>query len=293
MSDMPETSTLAEVLASSLPALAREVRVGEPSAIRYRVTMPRLSPDDPDKSRKVAWASEHVRYSYVYQGLKYDSEAMAATFDINPGLCPDYDEVFHSETPKTHASREALMELAHVPHEIAEAVGRMEDVPAPVKDYADELRDQHARSALIVGGATATILAAWLAGEVPGALFVDYPSLLADLRARGRFGQEGAQAVANRLRDPALLILDRMDEARTEATSAELLHPSLRHRHTSGLPVIVTSSVPLEVMERRTLDGARTDEDKAAARRLFAEIAGGMGRSADERARHTITCGGK
>ena len=289
---MNETASLAEVLASSLPDLAEEDRGEDKESIKYQVTMPRLFNDDPDKSRKVAWASEHVRYSYVDQGLKYDSEAMAATFDINPGLCPDYDAEFRDECQKPHVSREALMELAHVPHEVADAVSRMGDVPAPVKDYADELRDQHARSALIVGGATATILAAWLAGEVPGALFVDYPSLLADLRARGRFGQEGAQAVANRLRDPALLILDRMDEARTEATSAELLHPSLRHRHTSGLPVIVTSSIPLEVMERRTLSGARTDEDKAAARRLFAEIAGGMGRNADERARHTITCGG-
>ena len=288
---MNETASLAEVLASSLPDLAEEDRGEDKGSIKYQVTMPRLFNDDPDKSRKVAWASEHVRYSYVDQGLKYDSEAMAATFDINPGHCPAYDAEFRDECQKPHVSREALMESAHVPSEVVGAASRMGEAPAPVKDYADELQDQHARSAVFLGDARSTVYAAWVLGAVSGGLYVDFPSLLADLRARDRFGCDGAQSAANRLRDVSLVVLDSFDAARMDSRAIELLYPVVRHRHTSGLPSIITTSVPLDDVERRTLNCARSDEDRDAARRLFSEIVSSTGRTADERSKHTITCG--
>lgn len=289
---MNETASLAEVLASSLPDLAEEDRGEDKGSIKYQVTMPRLFNDDPDKSRKVAWASEHVRYSYVDQGLKYDSEAMAATFDINPGLCPDYDAEFRDECQKPHVSRETLMESAHVPSEVVGAVSRMGEAPAPVKDYADELRGPHPKSAVLVGNPTATVYAAWLVGCVTGGAFCEFSELVADIdTAEGRLGDTGAQSVANGLRDVSLLVLDEFDVKPLDSRLVSLLYPTVRHRHVNGLPTVITSSVGLEVVKRRTLNYARSDEDRDAARRLFSEIVSSLGRTDAERSKHTITCG--
>ena len=290
---MNETASLADALASSMPDLTKEGRGKGLGTDGYRATMPHLHAADPDRARKIAWVTENVSYAYVDNHLRYDAEAMAASFDVTRGLCADYDELFHPDAPKSHASREALMEGAHVPHEVADAVGRMGDAPAEVARYADELQAPHPRSCVLVGDATSTVYAAWLVGGVPGGLFCEYSELVSDIdAAEGRLGEAGAQSIANQLRDVSLLVLDELDAARLDSRLVSLLYPPIRHRHMNGLPTIVTCSVPLEVMERKTLNNARSDEDRDAARRLFAEIINSTGRNDAERRQHAITCGG-
>lgn len=209
---------------------------------------------------------------------------------MTPALNIEYSATFgggHTEVTVTQGER---MASADVPAEILGAVGRTGEPPQGIMYYGDEQQGPHPKSALIIGSARAPVCGVWLAGGVSGAWYVDWPSLATGIRSRGRFGEAGAQAVVNRLRDPSLLVLDCLDEAQIDAASAELLHPILKHRHVSGLPVIVTSSVPLGVIERRALEGCRTDEGRDISHRTFSEMFSSMGRTADERARHVIEC---
>lgn len=52
------------------------------------VWVPALDPGDPDRAAKIAWVMEHVtrKEHFIDSGVRYDPEAMAATYEMEPNL---------------------------------------------------------------------------------------------------------------------------------------------------------------------------------------------------------------
>lgn len=291
-------SSLAELLGSK-PAREEEGRArrGEIDpetgyVYGYSTNMPHLSPEDPDRSRKVAWVNEHVRDTFVEPcgGMRYDAEGIAWAFDTNPGRNLEYDAEFRHEMQRQPPSPSVLMAEADVPAEVMASASSGYVPPAAVAEYGDELsREERPRSAVLVGGDGATVAAAWLIGKRPGARYVYFPELLADLDATpGKKGPEGYKAKGRPLQSPALLVLDGFDLMPVDGQAVEALLPVFRCRHTRGLPTVCTSRRTLEEVERLTVAGARTEAEREQARQMFREMLNSTGRTAEERARHVM-----
>lgn len=184
---------------------------------------------------------------------------------------------------------DALRELAGVPKALRDAARCYRPTPA-LSAYAEELRGAEARSAWLHDGDEATLAAAWLAGFVPGALYVDTSEELAAYSGTGQFGPEGANARAGRLASPSLLVLDRPDLASWSPPTLKVVAPRMRHRRMNGLPTIVTASCDLPALRAKLESGARTDEARGYAMDVVRSVHASMGKTPEERAAHVIQC---
>lgn len=241
-------------------------------------SMPRLDPADPRRAEKISWADAHCRTTFRDLGMKYDIEALAATFEDNVGLNSDYDLMFREDAGNADTTPEQRMDAAAVPYAVAQAALGYRPSDA-LQSYVREIMEPHGPSAWLVGGASATLAAAWILGHVDSGLYVDFTELVAEVHGRSKFGEDGSAAFCNGLRSPRVLVLDGLDSVTLDQTTAEVMFPTFRHRHLNAMPTIITAMSPIdEVMLCST----------SRCRSMFGEVAAALGTTTAERAEHML-----
>ena len=244
----------------------------------FKPSVPRLSDDDPLKDEKIRWVMEHVKFYYLDLTERYDAEGMASVFDSQRGLNPDFDSRFHPERVTSSLSPTERMDDAAVPYAVAQAALGYRPSDS-VQSYVREIMEPHGPSAWLVGGASATLAAAWILGHVDSGLYVDFTELVAEVHGRSKFGEDGSAAFCNGLRSPRVLVLDGLDSVTLDQTTAEVMFPTFRHRHLNAMPTIITATSPIDEVMRRSTSRCRS---------MFGEVAAALGTTAAERTEHML-----
>lgn len=253
----------------------------------FKPSVPRLSDADPLKDEKIRWVAANIKFAYIDLAERYDAEGMAATFDAQRGLNPDFDSRFHPERVTSSLSPTESMEKSGVPYNVSQAAIRL-DPPDCVTRYAREISGAHGPSCWLMGGASATVAACWILGRSDSGQYVDAVAMVLDMHGRGRFGEDGTAALARPLMTPRILVLDGLDAAHLDGAAAVLMYPVLRARHMNGHPTIVTSAASIDEVQRGILARCRSEDERQAALGMMTEMVASMGTTTAERTSHTF-----